>query len=506
METGPAVIFRSLYRYLSPPPAVLLLPILVVLLLTWSCSAEGPAAAVDLPLRQCTSCHHLELDKNHQLACISCHQGHDPAADKESAHAGLIARPAEPQRMAQTCGSCHPAETSTSQHSLHFSQANLINLVRGAFGAGEQLKDLTEIPVQEPPTTLPALADDMLRRRCLRCHLYAPGDAYPATQHGTGCAACHLAVADGKLTSHVFLAEPDDSRCLSCHYGNRVGFDYYGRFEHDFNGEYRTPFPNQQPQSRPYGLEYHQLRADIHRQRGLICIDCHRGSELMGDDRQGPRLPSCAGCHDQSRLAVTLPAAVSREGDTFLFTARSGKKVPLPLLRNPAHQRYGKTVTCQVCHAGWSFIDDGSHLLRADDDDYDQWEQLVTQGSAELEKLLLTNLDPDQDEVAPSMSDTISGTSRPGVWHLGYGQRRWEWPLLGRDENGVLQVVRPILDLSLSWLDSEGKVRFDSEKAEAPQGGRLPYTPHTTGPAGLFYEERIRAFLEAEHAASPTTN
>ena len=144
-------------------------------------------------------------------------------------------------------------------------------------------------------------------------------------------------------------------------------------------------------------------------------------------------------------------------------------------------------------------------MLRADGDDYDEWEQLVTQGSAELEKLLQTNFDPDQDEVELSMQDTISGTSRPGVWHLGYGQRRWEWPLLGRDEHGVLQVVRPILDLSLSWLDAEGIARFDGQHAQAPQGGRLPYTPHTTGPAGFFYEERIRQFIQAEQPTKTTT-
>ncbi len=55
-----------------------------------------------------------------------------------------------------------------------------------------------------------------------------------------------------------------------------------------------------------------------------------------------------------------------------------------------------------------------------------------------------------------------------------------------------------MLDFALSWIDEEEEVRFDSVVPLSNHGGLRPYTPHTTGPAGLFYNERIRFFIENE--------
>ena len=160
---------------------------------------------------------------------------------------------------------------------MHFTLAREVNLVRKAFGAKETLSGLTQIPVADAPKDPLQLADDLLRRRCLRCHPYSSGDPYPYVNHGTGCAVCHLDFTDGAPTSHTFLATPGDKQCLQCHYGNWVGADYYGRFEHDFNTEYRTPYTTKESFTRPYGVEYHQLAPDIHQQKGMICVDCHSG-------------------------------------------------------------------------------------------------------------------------------------------------------------------------------------------------------------------------------------
>jgi hypothetical protein len=460
---------------------------LLCLILLAACQENKPLKAP--AAKGCIACHAVKLDKNHDLACTSCHQGNGNAAEKNTAHLGLIGQPAHPEAMAASCGKCHPAEVKNIQQTSHFTLKNLVNRVRHAFGATADLQSLTEIPITAEPKDSIGLADDLLRRRCLRCHLYFKGDDYPSVTHGTGCAACHLAFRDGKLSSHQFLASPGDRQCLSCHYGNTVGFDYYGRFEHDLNQEYRTPYTTREEHFRPYGVEYHELAADIHKQRGLSCTDCHSGRELMQPGRPGP---SCADCHDGKALAQRLPDRIQKKGSGYLFLAGPEKKEhPLPLMTDPAHKLAEGKIACQVCHAQWSFNDQGKYFLRSDTDDFSEWDRLTTQGSSEVTKILSNNTDSLKEELPPTMTDKIQFKKQGGLWYKGYGMRRWETLVVARDENGVLSVVRPLLDYSISWRDKDGRVRFDSRHTRADNDGFSPYTPHTTGKAGIFFLYRL---------------
>lgn len=476
----------SLHILLNSIRRIGLLFLLCLVLIT-ACQREEPPK---LPAAKgCTACHDMKLDKNHALACTSCHRGNGNAAVKPEAHAGLIAEPSHPNSMAATCGKCHPEEVRNIRQAPHFTLKNLVNLVRRAFGATTDLQSLTEIPVSVAPNNITGLADDLLRRRCLRCHLYFKGDDYPSVTHGTGCAACHLEFKNGKLTSHLFLATPSDRQCLSCHYGNTVGFDYYGRFEHDLNQEYRTPYTTQEEHFRPYGVEYHELTPDIHEQRGLSCTDCHSGKELMQSGISGP---ACADCHDAKALTQRLPNRMRKTASGYIFLAGpERKKHPLPLMTDPAHSISSGRFACQVCHAQWSFNDHGKHLLRSDSDDFDEWDRLTTQGSSEVSEILSNNTETSKEELPPAMMDKINFKKQDGLWYKGYGVRRWEAPLLGKDKDGILSVVRPLLDFSISWIDKDGQVRFDSRPAQAENSGLSPYTPHTTGKAGLFYRYRL---------------
>jgi len=442
----------------------------------------------------------MELDSAHNdMPCTVCHNGRDDTEDKDSGHEHLIKHPAHPDHMARTCGQCHEQQVKSTTHSLHFTVKNKVNLVRKAFGAKNSLNSLTDIPVTDSPETVLGLADDLLRRRCLRCHPYFSGDQYPATARGTGCASCHLEFYEGKLVSHSFMKTPGDSQCLQCHYGNWVGFDYYGRYEHDLNEEYRTPYTTKQDYFRPFGVEFRQLSPDIHQQKGLVCVDCHGGKELMTDGNYNIR---CGDCHDREKISITAPTKniqYNKTEDSYrLISAKDGKQHRIPLLEHPAHEKYGKLVNCQVCHAQWAFNDKGVHLMRNDLDEYDDFSRLSVQGSFEVEKILTNNLDFDKEEIDNKMSDKITGEQKLGLWHKGYETRRWEHINIGRDENGRLQVVRPLLDLYLSWVDEEGNVRFDSVPANITRDKLVPYVPHTTGKAGLYYQDRIRSFLDSE--------
>ena len=58
--------------------------------------------------------------------------------------------------------------------------------------------------------------------------------------------------------------------------------------------------------------------------------------------------------------------------------------------------------------------------------------------------------------------------------------------------DGILKVFRPILDLHLSYVNQEEKILFDSITSSDPGKGLLPYTPHTTGKAGIYYPQRLQ--------------
>ncbi|HSH14212.1 MAG TPA: hypothetical protein VLA15_10695, partial [Desulfurivibrionaceae bacterium] len=397
------------------------------------------------PKGGCQACHDYADEVHPGLGCTACHAGNNLAANREQAHLGMITAPGDPAHLLEKCGPCHPRETGDIEQSRHFSLTGEINPLRRHFGADRDLAAARDIPVSEKPASPLALADDLLRRRCLRCHVYYRGDDYGATRRGTGCGACHLEYRDGKLVSHRFLAVPGDSQCLACHYGNRVGADYYGYFEHDLREEFRTPFqPDGSRPSRPHGLEEHRLQADVHQRAGLICLDCHSGLH-----RGSAATISCADCH-YWRPGRALPAAgfETTKGILRFKGKGNGRLHTVPPARDPAHTRHGAKTDCAVCHAQWSFNDSGTHLLRTDIEDYLEWDDLVIQGSSEVEAQLRNSL-AGQSEVPPTMTDKFSTGSRPGLWLKTFTLRRWESPLIGRDDQGWLRVMRPSLDLHL---------------------------------------------------------
>jgi hypothetical protein len=453
--------------------------------------ATLPQTTLPLPATPgCQTCHPFVLAGTHAtLTCTTCHNGDKQTADFNKAHVGLTARPAHPTNMQDKCGSCHQ-QTTTAPASRHFTLANETNMVRRHFGADHDLKTLLDIPVAETPSSSLQLADDVLRRRCLRCHVYYEGDEYSKVRHGTGCAACHLEYQDGKLVSHRFLSRPTDRQCLSCHSGNRVGSDYYGLFDHDFKHEYRTPYQTDGSYpARPYGVEQHRLSPDIHQQAGMTCSDCHlamHGGNTM-------QTISCEACHlRQNGQPAPAPHLRTEAGQLLLTTSQEGLELVVPPAPPPIHSQYQNKAACTVCHAQWSYNDQNTNLLRIDHDDYEEWDELFVQDSSEVEVLLLNGI-YGAGGVSPAMTDKITGQTRPGLWLKGFRTRRWEVPVIDFDRQGKLQVMRPVLDLQLSWVDENGKTVFD---AISGKGKSLrAFTPHTIGKAGPFYRQRIAAIL-----------
>ena len=117
-----------------------------------------------------------------------------------------------------------------------------------------------------------------------------------------------------------------------------------------------------------------------------------------------------------------------------------------------------------------------------------------------MEQLIDHNVYADE-ELPLAMPDGLTGDSKAGLWLKGYGQRRWEQMRIERDKDGIIKVFRPILDLHLSMRDAEDEVLFDNVRGRG--NGDLPYTPHTTGHAGMLYLDRFQDLLTPAGEQAP---
>ena len=419
-------------------------PALVLLLLVLAAKTALPSG--------CLKCHEVKLDPRHNFPCTRCHGGNAASKEKEAAHRGLIVRPAHPENWDRACGSCHAREIRALKKSPHYTLAPAVNAVLSAFGL-PRVESLLELP---EPSTIKGPADlvyDLLRRRCLKCHLFYPGENYPEARRGTGCAACHLPYAGGKLMDHRFQ-KPTSRNCLHCHYGNRVGWDYYGFFAHDLPYAFRTPLVEGKFPPRPWGIEFHEMTPDVHARRGLACIDCHGQAELM-EGRVGK---SCLSCH---------------------------RKVAG---RRPFHtRRVLSRVRCVSCHAVWMARDKGLYFTLYDAPDFEEWQELFVQEDAEIEGLFRDFFSGKTPR--PFTTDKLSGRERRGVWLLTLRHRTFEKVKLGLDARGRVSPMRPILDLHLGYVNAEDEVLVEDLH---PRGRvELPVVPHTVGPGDTFRSLRI---------------
>lgn len=229
-----------------------------------------------------------------QLSCQECHNGTE-SDEKEAAHEGLIARPSEGEAAA--CSECHQDTVELQMTtSLHSTQA----------GYWTALEDRGADPHD-------AGMEEMFGNHCQSCH--------------TSCGDCHVSqpasAGGGLLDGHLFTDSPPMTRtCTACH-GSRVGNEYMGKNE--------------------------GILADLHfRQERMVCIDCHSGSEMHGEQVNDPEAepamhryegtegPSCAECHE---------AAYEADDDV------------------KQHSIHGKeTMSCQVCHSTTYTSCDSCHV------------------------------------------------------------------------------------------------------------------------------------------------
>lgn len=210
------------------------------------------------------------------MGCAYCHGGDDAGMKKEAAHKGLVKRPSDDLKV---CGRCHRNVTERYQHSLHYTTAGQRHGVKGRFSAAE----------------LKTFDEKVFEKSCRSCH--------------ASCGGCHVkapavgGITIGLVAGHRFVKKDEGKTCAFCH-GGRV----YPEFIGEYGGS-----------------------ADVHYQKGMMCVDCHKKAEFHGDgtaypDKQAVKdRPSCRQCH--------------KPGGEAKLMART------------AHAKHADKVSCYGCHA-----------------------------------------------------------------------------------------------------------------------------------------------------------
>lgn len=505
---------------------------------------------------RCLTCHQgIEtISPSHPpeaLGCVACHGGQGLALTKAEAHRGLRGRNPSDLAVAQaSCGGpgggaqvCHAGRSeehantvSRVERTIMATMTGVITSLRAAWGAqadftarlataavadplrpdpppAGSLAELKAVPGGEPAGSGPAnLADEHWRKFCARCHLRAQREAGPAA-HGTGCAACHGARAEsgrylgqdaaipadqpGHAAYHRLDPAPAEENCRRCHNrSGRIGLNYRGWME-DEGG--RTPWSQGNPrQELSGGRSYRQMLPDAHAEKGLTCIDCHGGREVMGDGRLygrmrdqtelrcetchgGPKGPPALGPADSAaryeaafgplkagpplregqRLALSAkdrPLANLRQtakGLVLVSRARPGQTHPCPsIAADPRHRQPGHArLACQACHSRWTPQCFGCHDYRRGD--YSQW-------------------------------DYAAGGPTPGAWQESRDLYRFADPVLGLDSRGQIRPFAPGCQVLLTELDGQGRPMAGRalQRHQGPPVGNgtvsTPIAPHTS--------------------------
>ncbi len=370
---------------------------------------------------------------------------------------------------------------------------------------------------------------DMHRKQCGRCHVWGEGRGKRGDRRAAGCAACHVIYSnDGDYQGddptiktlkdrfhpirHSITTAIPSTQCTHCHTrGKRIGTTFTGMFEYDYVKDGKAPPYNDkgQPQTPLFTKEYMHVRADVHFQRGMQCIDCHTSIDVHGDGNIYPVTwfqveISCYDCHGTpGAYPWELPAGygspvvidgqrgtLDKDGGSYLLTSRgnarrnwirrgkkvfirslfSGREHEVPLLKDMALKDSFSTPTaktamlsvphlnrleCYACHAAWAPQCFGCHI------EYDQRK-------------------PGTDWIITSKSinpETGRQTIKKTPGNIAMENRsflRWEDPVLGVNFRGRVAPLVPGCQVFYTYIDKEGRLRTLNRHYTTSSGDNSP--------------------------------
>lgn len=307
----------------------------------------------------CTACHTMEaapLSAGHDvgaMGCSPCHMGNGQAFEKRRAHHGMVSNPGDLRVVDATCGrgGCHPALAARIKTSVMATAAGMLRALDILWGTRGP-RDAALLWAEETPRDAPR---DYWAKLCAACHLWWPKGRGLGEQRlrGGGCSACHVAgpkpprLEQTGLFRHsrLTMMVPMEN-CVRCHNRSaRIGLSYQGLAEDNGSGG-----PHAAGALNPLRLSGGRyamhIRPDVHFTAGMICIDCHTGTEIMGDGTAHPRLRgqldvACADCHTPRFMPASSPYThpAGRDAQTMRATRAEGMRLTalnpaLPALRD----------------------------------------------------------------------------------------------------------------------------------------------------------------------------
>jgi hypothetical protein len=391
------------------------------------------SAFTDLPLildhrEGCVTCHNgmKGIEESHnpeKIGCYACHLGNRLTKDKNEAHVNIVLIPGNSSNADRTCGAvgCHPQMISRMQNNIMNTMNGVVSVDKWVFGEAES-------PTFRAPidSIKYSSADTHLRNLCASCHLSnEKSELGPIEElsRGGGCLACHLNYSgeakkeldenikegrkdekkegrkDGKKEGLIDQFHPsislqvENKHCFGCHSrSGRISLSYDGWHETLLNPE--TVNGKIGFKILDDGRVLTKIQADIHSERGIICVDCHTSYELMGDGtyplhKEEQMKVQCVDCHlitepkmqklsnfdfesgkitnlknldekDRNYLTVMkngfpLINTFIKNGKVFLIKKSSSQiseiKSPLRVCKEASAH---KNLSCNTCHNSWS--------------------------------------------------------------------------------------------------------------------------------------------------------
>jgi len=350
--------------------------------------------------------------------------------------------------FANECIKCHQDKLQKCKNSNHYTLKNAINTIFKTFNFDTNYT-LQNLPEPKNYKNLKNLVTDMIRRKCMRCHLKSP----LINKSNNLCLSCHNTHSN-KLDAKN--AKATQKKCLNCHNGEFIGTDFLGLFPKDYDKAYRAPITKDGTFKKPFlNSYYHNLSSDIHFKKGFSCISCHNGKNW--------EKANCTSCHKK----------ISKNN----------------------HPSYHKNISCNACHSAWMVNSYQLHLLRDDTKNYAQWKRLTKQFDPYLEKFLLKALK--NKNIEPKMPDYITNELKEGIWYMGWKFKRWENFILVKKYNGKIYLAKPQFQYFLTYKDKNKTLVFNNlnELNGSKLEAFLPKAPHTVAKKAkeceMCHENRI---------------
>ena len=337
---------------------------------------------------------------------------------------------------------------------------------------------------------------------------------------------------------HKFTVAIPSVQCEHCHSNSGTGQEFEGLFAKP-SRPLDSPGPINEEKPVLYGKEHEFLVPDIHHEKGMHCIDCHIGDAMKPEIKPGQlesgvqiRCIDCHGTHGtlpegllliesdpktkklikRANLNPNLNKKV-RTGDTillnssglpmphikktkkewFLYSKVTGKKHKIPLLKNLkspiAHQisKHMQEIECATCHARWTAIDWGMHIIREQDFYPDKWKNWNLSDPT-LQNLLgsptAKNFGMLDWLTAKSMPNKIEGNNINEYWWTVFSDTGWSKMIMGKNSRGKYSILKPYYQYFVT--DQTGQAGLPLKRAEPPLTlddsiGLIwtDYSPHT---------------------------